>query len=53
MGRHKIASIITEMAKRVGLNGKITIHSLHATAASRLYQSNCDEQLVMETTGHI
>ena len=27
-------------------------HSLRATAATRLYQSGIDEQLVMERTGH-
>ena len=52
MGHHKIATFMSEMAKSVGLNGKITNHSLRVTAASRLYQSNSDEQLVMETTGH-
>ena len=40
------------MAKCVNLQGKISDHSLRATAASRLYQQNVDEQLVMETTGH-
>ena len=29
-----------------------TNHSLHATAATRLYSSGIDEQLVMERTGH-
>ena len=40
------------MAKRISLEGRVTNHSLRATAASRLYQSNLDEQLVMERTGH-
>ena len=30
----------------------ITNHSLRATCATRLYQSNIDEQIIMERTGH-
>ena len=52
MGRHKLTSVVSDMAKRVGLDGKVTNHSLCATAASRLYHSNVDEQLVIECTGH-
>ena len=35
-----------------GIPGYKTNHSLRATAATRLYQSGVDEQLVMERTGH-
>jgi len=40
------------MCKECGIRGYITNHSLRATAASRLYASGMDEQLVMERTGH-
>ena len=44
--------VVSDMAKRISLEGRVTNHSLRANAASRLYQSNLDEQLVMERTGH-
>ena len=40
------------MFKECGIQGYKTNHSLRATAASRLYASGMDEQLVMERTGH-
>ena len=52
IGHQKLATVVGDMAKHVNLEGKITNHSLRATAASHLYQQNVDEQLVMETTGH-
>lgn len=52
VGKNKLATIVASMAKEISLEGKITNHSLRATAASRLYQSNVDEQLVMERTGY-
>ena len=36
----------------VGIEGFITNHSLRATAATRLYESGVNEQLIMERTGH-
>ena len=35
-----------------GISGFKSNHSLHATAASRLYHSNTDKQLIMAVTGH-
>ena len=52
MGHFKLSLVMSGMAKRAKMEGKVTNHSLRATAASRLYQDNADEQLVMETTGH-
>ena len=40
------------MCKEAGIQGYKTNHSLRATAATRLYASGVDEQLVMERTGH-
>lgn len=40
------------MCKQCGIEGFKTNHSLRATAATRLYASGIDEQLVMERTGH-
>ena len=40
------------MCNAAGISGFKTNHSLRATAATRLYQSGVDEQLVMERMGH-
>ena len=40
------------LCKQAGITGFKTNPSLGATAATRLYQSGVDEQLVMERTGH-
>lgn len=52
MGIHKISTILNGLAKQIGIQGKVTNHSCCATCASRIYQGDCDEQLVMEKTGH-
>ncbi len=39
------------MYKVCGIQGFKTNHSLRATAATQLYSSGIDEQLVMERTG--
>ena len=43
---------LLETCKKAGIKGYKTNHSLLATAATRLYLSGVDEQLVMELTGH-
>jgi integrase len=40
------------MCEAIGLPGR-TNHSLRATAATRLYQADMDEQLIAEKTGEI
>ena len=40
------------MCKEAGLQGFFTNHSWRATAATRMYESGLDEQLIMERTGH-
>ena len=52
VGRNKLAKAVSNMCKTGGIHGYKTNHSLHATAATRLYASGIDEQLVMERTGH-
>ncbi len=52
IGRNKLSKAISNMCKECGIKGYKTNHSLRATAASRLYSSGVDEQLVMERTGH-
>ena len=48
----KLDDNLARMCKAAGIGGFKTNHSLHATAATQLYQAGLDEQLIMETTGH-
>lgn len=52
IGRQTLGKVVNSLLGKVGSSGKITNHSLRATAASRLYQHNVDEQLIQERTGH-
>jgi integrase len=52
LGRHKLANVVSDVCKQGGLSGYRTNHSLRASAASRLYDENVDEQLICEVTGH-
>lgn len=52
LGINKLSSVVKRICATAGLGGHRTNHSLRATAASRLYQNNVDEQLICETTGH-
>ena len=50
--KNKLAKAVSNMCKACNIQGYKTNHSLRATAATRLYSSGIDEQLVMERTGH-
>ena len=52
LGYHKLGTTVARLCKSAGIPGHKTNHSLRVTAATRLYDSGIDEQLVMETTGH-
>lgn len=52
VGKNKLAKAVSNMCKACNIQGYKTNHSLRATAATRLYSSGIDEQLVMERTGH-
>ena len=52
IGKNTLANVVSEIAKKAGIDGRVTNHSLRATAASRLYNENYDEQLICEVTGH-
>ena len=51
-GNHKVSSTIKLMCKKAGLVGKYTNHSLRASSASRMYESEIPEQVIKEITGH-
>ena len=52
LGMNSISQIIPKAAEKARLTGNFTGHSAKATCATSLYQSNVDEQLIMERTGH-
>lgn len=49
LGKNKLSMAVSKMCKACGIQG---YNSLRATAATWLYSSGVDEQLVMERTGH-
>ena len=51
-GINRLRTAVREMCHTAGLPGHYTNHSHHATMATKLYQNNVDEQMIMEITGH-
>lgn len=52
IGRNKLAQIIPDMCKKVGIEGHKTGHSGKVTCATSLYKQNFSDQLIKERTGH-
>ena len=52
VGVNKLQKVVKIIAQKGRLPGFYTNHSLWATAATRLYHNNCDEQVIQEITGH-
>ena len=52
VGINKISKIIQNMCSKSGFTGKFTTHSLRATTATRLFEEDVNDQLIMEVTGH-
>ena len=52
IGHTKLDKIISRICKAAEIPGYRTNHSLRATAATRLHQSDVEEQKIMEWTGH-
>ena len=48
IGKHKFSSAVANMYSEVGIHG---FKTLRATTATRLYESEVDEQLIVERTG--
>ena len=51
-GVNRLWNAVREMCHDAGLPDHYSNHSLRATAATKLYQHDIDEQLIMEITGH-
>ncbi len=52
VGVNALKKIVSTLAKEAGLVGHYSNHSLQASAATRMYQSGVDEQVIKEITGH-
>ena len=52
IGHNLLQGTVARLCSEAGISGFRTNHSLRATTATRLYQTNVDEQLIMERTGH-
>ena len=52
VGRHKLDTVVAEICKDGNLLGYRTNHSLRASAATRMFDAEVDEQLICEVTGH-
>lgn len=52
VGYNALSSTVKRLCSAAGIVGKKTNHSLRATAATRLYRDQVDEQLIMDVTGH-
>ena len=52
IGKNFLSKFVRKMCTNAGVNGNKTNHSLRATCVTRLYESQLDEQLIMERTGH-
>ena len=51
-GVNRLKDTVRELCKAAGIPGHFTNHSLRSTVATKMYQSNLDEQLIQEVTGH-
>ena len=52
LGIHSISQLLPKAAATAGIKGLFTGHSAKASCATTLFQSDVDEQLIMERTGH-
>lgn len=52
LGHNVLGKIVTDMMKQAGYDGHYTNHSLRVSLATRLFDAQVDEQLIMSRTGH-
>lgn len=52
VGVNTLSMVVKRLCHAAGLGGHRTNHSLRASAATRLYNCQFDEQVIAETTGH-
>jgi integrase len=52
VGHNTLSKTVKRLCAAAGIEGYKTNHSLRVTAATRLFKSGVDEQLIMSMTGH-
>ena len=52
MGHNNLSKVVKNLCAAAEIEGYKTNHSLRATCATRLFENDVDEQLIMERTGH-
>ena len=52
VGVNMLGNVVKNLCKAAGFDGYFTNHSLRATAATRLFEADVDEQLIKLKTGH-
>ena len=52
MGHNMLGQTVRWLRQKAGILGYFINHSLHATAATQLFENHVDEQLIMQHTGH-
>ena len=53
LGKNTISQLLKKLFQKANIQQmNVSNHSLRATCATRLYQANVDEQIIMERTGH-
>ena len=52
VGHNVLQKTVCQLCESAGFDGHFTNHSLCATTATRLFEANVDEQLIMQWTGH-
>ena len=51
-GKNKVSGVVRKLCQIAQIQGKFSNHSLRATSASPMYQSEVQEQVIKERTGH-
>lgn len=52
LGHNMLGKVVSDMMKQAGFDGHFTNHSLRVSLATRLFDAEVDEQLIMNRTGH-
>lgn len=52
VGKNTLGSVVGNLCRAAGFEGHFSNHSLRATAATRLFDADIDEQLIKSKTGH-
>ena len=52
IGENRLRSFVKDLCEKAGIPGFYSNYSLRATGCTRMYNSNLDEQVIQEISGH-